>query len=116
MMRMVRLFTGPDGESHVREELVELAADGSNERSGREDATGVRFEETPANGLLTWHNAPRRQYVLTLTGRLEFTTRDGEVFEIGPGDVLLAEDTTGGGHKWRILGPDPWRRAYVELD
>ena len=31
-------------------------------------------------------------------------------------DVLLAEDTTGGGHSWRIIGPDAWRRAYVELD
>jgi ABC-type amino acid transport substrate-binding protein len=51
----------------------------------------------------------------TLSGRLEFMTRDGERFEIGPGDVLLADDTTGGGHSWRILGPEPWRRAYVAL-
>ena len=54
--------------------------------------------------------------MLTLSGRLEFTTRGGEVFEIGPGDVLLAEDTTGGGHSWRIVGDEPWRRVYVALE
>ena len=37
-------------------------------------------------------------------------------FTITPGDVLLAEDTTGSGHEWRIVGPDPWCRAYVSLD
>jgi hypothetical protein len=29
--------------------------------------------------------------------------------------VLLAEDTTGSGHRWRIIGDEPWRRAYVIL-
>lgn len=32
------------------------------------------------------------------------------------GDVLLAEDTTGGGHEWSIVGADPWRRAYISLE
>jgi quercetin dioxygenase-like cupin family protein len=116
VIRVVRLFTGDDGQSHVSDERVALAAAGRDQQSAREDARGVRFEETPAGGSLTWHDAPRRQYVLTLTGRLEFTTRGGEVFEIAPGDVLLAEDTSGGGHSWRILGPEPWRRVYVELE
>jgi len=30
--------------------------------------------------------------------------------------VLLAEDTAGSGHKWRLLDDAPWRRLYVELD
>ena len=107
-MRVVHLFTGPDGQSHVREESHDLAQ--------WETATGIRFEETPAGGSLDWHVAPRRQYVITLTGRLDFTTRGGETFSLAPGDVLLAEDTTGGGHEWRIVGPDPWRRAYVSLE
>jgi quercetin dioxygenase-like cupin family protein len=107
-MRVIRLLTGPDGQSHVREE--------AHDPSGWEHATGIRFEETPAGGALDWHVAPRRQYVITLTGRLEFTTRGGETFALAPGDVLLAEDTSGGGHEWRIVGPDPWRRVYVSLD
>jgi uncharacterized cupin superfamily protein len=33
-----------------------------------------------------------------LTGRVAITVTDGERREFGPGDVLLAEDTTGAGH------------------
>jgi len=53
------------------------------------------------------------QYVITLAGVLEFTTVGGETFTIHPGDVLLAEDHTGSGHKWRLINDDPWKRAYV---
>jgi len=39
------------------------------------------------------------QYVITLAGVLEFTTVGGETFTIRPGDVLVAEDHIGSGHK-----------------
>lgn len=29
--------------------------------------------------------------------------------------VLLAEDATGTGHRWRLIDDQPWRRMYVEL-
>ena len=32
-----------------------------------------------------------------------------------PGDVLLAADTTGGGHRWELIDDQPWTRIYVEL-
>lgn len=116
MIRVLHLVTGPDGQSHVRDESADLEASGSDLVSVWRSASGIRFRETPAGGTLEWHNAPRRQYVLTLSGRVEFTTRGGEVFEIGPGDVLLAEDTSGGGHSWRIVGDEPWRRVSVALE
>ena len=28
---------------------------------------------------------------------------------------LVAEDTDGTGHRWELLGDDPWRRLYVGL-
>jgi quercetin dioxygenase-like cupin family protein len=56
-----------------------------------------------------------RQLVVTLSGTLVFSTRDGEEFTLRPGDVLLAEDTDGSGHQWRLEGTDPWRRMYVVL-
>ena len=46
---------------------------------------------------------------------LIFTTRDGDEFTLRPGDVLLAEDTAGTGHRWRLEGSEPWRRMYVVL-
>lgn len=60
-------------------------------------------------------HAPVRQLVVTLAGTLIFSTRDGEDFTLRPGDVLLAEDTAGSGHQWRLQGSEPWRRMYVVL-
>jgi len=57
--------------------------------------------------------APIPQYVITLSGVLEFTTVGGETFTIRRGDVLLAVDHTGSGHKWRLINDEPWKRAYV---
>ena len=32
-----------------------------------------------------------------------------------PGDILVAADDAGSGHKWRLINDDPWRRCYVVL-
>jgi quercetin dioxygenase-like cupin family protein len=75
----------------------------------------VGREETASGGAFAWHDAPIRQLVITLSGTLDFQTREGKHFLIRPGDVLLAEDTTGSGHSWRLTDNQPWRRAYVIL-
>ena len=53
--------------------------------------------------------------MITLPSTLEFTTRDGETFVLRPGEVLVGADTTGTGHRWRLIDDQPWRRLYVEL-
>ena len=40
-------------------------------------------------------------------------TKSGATFTIRPGDILLAQDNSGTGHKWKLVGDEPWRRAYV---
>lgn len=37
----------------------------------------------------------------------------GATFTLHPGEVLIAQDTTGSGHYWKLVSNDPWRRAYV---
>ena len=54
--------------------------------------------------------------MITTSRTLAFEMRGGDTFTIRPGDVLLAEDITGGGHRWRLVDDEPWRRVYVELD
>jgi quercetin dioxygenase-like cupin family protein len=105
MIRAYRLYTGTDGNSHV--------VTGSVKGDVWVDAQSVKFKETPAHSSFDWHNDPIPQYVLTLTGVLEFSTVGGETFTLRPGDVLLAEDHTGSGHKWRLVNDEPWTRAYV---
>jgi len=75
----------------------------------------IRFKESAPHSSFDWHDAPESQYVITLCGTLEFTTRDGEKFILRPGDVLIATDDAGSGHKWRLIDDSPWCRAYVVL-
>lgn len=83
--------------------------------SGSIPATRVSFQETASGGTLDWHTAPVRQFVITLSGTLDFQTRSNQHFTLRPGIVLLAEDTAGGGHSWRLVDGEPWRRIYVVL-
>jgi quercetin dioxygenase-like cupin family protein len=107
MLHAFKLYSGPDNASHVVEGTVAL--------DQRTEVMSVHFKETPAHSSFDWHDAPERQYVLTLSGTLEFTTRDGETFVLRPGDVLVAADDVGSGHRWRLIDDQPWRRCYVVL-
>ncbi|KKF01725.1 cupin domain-containing protein [Mycolicibacterium obuense] len=116
MIRCVRLWTGADDASHVQIGRLDMQPGRNDDLvSSSVTAASVTVEETATGGTLAWHTAPVRQLVVTLAGTLLFTTRDGESFRLSPGDVLLAEDTTGSGHQWRLEGDDPWRRMYVVL-
>lgn len=116
MIRCVRLWTGSDGASHVEVGRLDMAPGRNDDLvSGVMSATHVTAEETAGGGSLAWHTAPVRQLVVTLAGTLNFSTRDAERFTLRPGDVLLAEDTAGSGHRWQLEGSDPWRRMYVVL-
>jgi quercetin dioxygenase-like cupin family protein len=54
-------------------------------------------------GAIHEHAAPRRQLVVILSGEVEFETGDGNTRRIRPGDMVLADDTTGSGHITRFL-------------
>jgi quercetin dioxygenase-like cupin family protein len=59
------------------------------------------------------HKAPRYQFVVTLKGKLEFTTSEGKTFIIEPRIILIAKDTHGEGHSWKIIEGDEWQRIYL---
>ncbi|WP_192820419.1 AraC family ligand binding domain-containing protein [Rufibacter sp. LB8] len=105
MIRAYKLYTDAHGDSRF---TVGTVADRTLTA-----ATAIQFKETPPGTFYDWHVAPTLQFVLTLCGTLEFTTSTGETFTLRTGDVLLATDTTCKGHKWQMLGSEPWRRAYV---
>ena len=71
---------------------------------------------TPAGNFLDWHPAPRRQWVIILSGELEIGLGDGSVRRFGPGDARLVEDTTGHGHTTRVIGSQPCVMAFVPLE
>lgn len=114
MIRCVRLWTGNDGNSHFEEGTIDLSRGARGDvLSNVAAAASLFFQETRSGGSYEWHQDPVPRFVITLSGTLEFETRGGERFTIRPGDILLAEDNSGTGHRWKLIGDEPWRRAYV---
>ena len=95
-----RLYTGADGQTHV--ELIEAKfTDGGYKLMA---SSGAEIRRAPPGRVADWHTAPRRQYVITLSGHGEVELIDGTKIELGPGDIDLAEDLTGKGHITRTIG------------
>src|SRR5690625_2588835 len=117
MIRCIRLFTDDTGQSSFEEGCLRMEKSDTNDELSTllSEANYVSFRQTKSGGSFDWHTAPTFQYVLTLKGTLEFATKKGDKFTIYPGDVLLAGDLTGGGHRWRLVDRQPWYRVYIAL-
>jgi len=113
-MRVTRIYTGDDGQSHFEDLEVPLGS-GSNRLSELVPLTGVMFRHTAAGSTLDYHPAPRRQFVVTLTGRVEVGCADGTSRIFGPGDVMLADDITGQGHTSVQLGDEERTSLFLVL-
>jgi len=62
-----------------------------------------------------WHPAPFRQLHIYLSGEVEVETSDGEIRRIGAGGVTLVEDTSGKGHRSRVVGSSDVLIAVVKF-
>ena len=117
MIRCVRIWTADDGNSLFEEGHIDLAEGMRGDGVGKPVRVAqLSFQETRSGGSYEWHQDPVPRFVITLSGTLEFEVKSGAKFTIRPGDVLLAQDNSGTGHKWRLIGDEPWRRAYVVYD
>jgi hypothetical protein len=110
-MGTFRLYSGSDGRSHI--EPVDLAR--TPEWTKGLAATQIAFRVWPVGQFLDWHPAPRRQFVIVVSGQLEIGLSDGTKHVFGPGAARLVEDTTGQGHTTRVLGSQPCVTATIPL-
>jgi hypothetical protein len=97
MIRYTRLFTGPDGQSHFED----IALPANNPDMGGHVSEAMKAEEVlflERDSRGPWHIAPRRQFLIIIGGELVVEIGDGTKRRFVPGDVVLAEDTTGQGH------------------
>jgi quercetin dioxygenase-like cupin family protein len=110
-MAVFRMYTGTDGHSHIEEQTV-----GAHPVLSQERATvHIQFRELPVSTSMDWHNAPRRQYVIVLSGQMEVGFKDGTTHRMNPGDATLAEDLTGSGHTTRVSSSTPTVVGIVPL-
>jgi len=98
-----RIFTGPDAQSHSEE--IELRITNGN-NTDMFKATGVQFRRQPPGYFSDWHVGPRRQIIITLSGRGEIEVAGGKKVALEPGRIELIEDTTGKGHTTRVVGKE----------
>jgi hypothetical protein len=110
----MRIYSGPDGESHF-EDLAHTVEDGQFGATAMQSAESIFFTRSRPRNDTDWHTAPRRQYVIGLTGEVEIGIADGTKIVFKPGDVLLAEDLTGRGHTTRVVSEGIRISAMVPL-
>ncbi len=116
-MKICRIYTGSKAESHFAEVEVQLHDAGAiGLLSQLEPASGIIFRETEEDYDYDWHNAPRRQYLIILAGRVDITVSDGECRRFGAGDVVLLEDVSGKGHYSRAVNGERRQSIFVTLN
>jgi hypothetical protein len=116
-MKYTRIYADAKGETHLQDVEPEMKpTDHASTMSDLMAAKGVIFRETNSEEyFIDWHNAPRRQFVVNLSGDVEITVSDGEKRRFGAGSILLAEDVTGKGHISRGVGKSERRTLFVPL-
>ena len=116
-MKITRLYTGTDNESHFENIEIELESAGEiGQLSEKVNATGIIFRRTEPDYDYDWHNAPERQYIIMLDGAVDVEVGDGTVRRFSTGDILLVEDVTGRGHKSRAVNNEARTSVFVTLD
>jgi hypothetical protein len=117
----MRLFADDMGESHFEDITVELAlADFAPSSppmgvSRRMAATTSAFIGGPAGWTGDWHVSSARNLFVVLSGQWEIEASDGTVRKFSVSDVLLAEDTTGKGHRSRVISQGDSLALLVQL-
>ena len=112
---VTRLYTGPDGQTHAEEIEMKFTGGANSEVSQMMPVTGAELHRQPAKTFVDWHPGPRRQYVITLSGRGEIEVAGGKKIPLGPGQINLIEDTTGKGHITKGVGAEDRVTLWLPL-
>jgi len=99
---VMRLFTGTDNQTHAEEMPVNFTGSVFKMLP----VTGAELHRGRPGSVADWHQAPRRQYVITLSGQGEIEVAGGKKFTVEPGSIDLVEDVTGKGHITRETGTE----------
>lgn len=109
----IRLYTDADGRSRFEDVMLP----GEPRSVIESDLMAVFSVPFPADEVMFRHvvreadgtrphNAPRRQFIVQLTGECEIEASGGETRRLVPGSVLLVEDLDGEGHITRRVGDE----------
>ncbi len=121
VIKFVRLHVDGRGESHMGHQEIAIKSTEfappapPMEVSSMEPAAGWRFLHLPSRWVGDWHPTPKRLWIFCLAGEMEFQASDGAVHRVEPGSAMLLEDTTGKGHRSRVIGDRDALLVAVQL-
>jgi hypothetical protein len=118
-LTITRMYTGTDGQSHVEQVNVKFPPEGgvppTTEQTDPVKVTSSYIVRAAPGVVESWHNADTRRYVIPISGRAEVEVAGGQKFSAEPGRIYIAEDLTGKGHTFRVVGGDEWVALFVEF-
>ncbi len=101
----VRVFSDDNGESHFEDCLIELETVDYEPPatplllSSLNPGSGVLFMSWESGWSGDSHPAPLRQWMIWLSGATTIEVSNGAIRTVTAGTILLAEDTSGKGHR-----------------
>jgi hypothetical protein len=120
-MTYVRVYAGPDGESHLEDVALEMAPTGVFPGlpllavAAPIPLSVLIFVGFPAEARdAGWRHPPRRQFVI-FGADVEVAVSDGTVRRIAAGSPVLFEDTAGQGHATRVLAEGDTLALFLPL-
>ena len=98
-MQITRMYQGEDGVSHFEEVEINVLANEFGEMTRRLFPQHAFFRTTPHGLSLDWHNTPGKRMIIVIQGVVEVEAANGAKRRFGPGEICLAEDVGGPGHR-----------------
>ena len=83
--------------------------------SAAEPASAYVLIRLPVDWNGDKHPTPRRHILFGLAGRMRITPDIGEPCVISAGDILMMEDTEGGGHVTEVVSDEPFDAVMIRL-
>jgi hypothetical protein len=105
-MKIVRLFTGNDQKSHFEEIELKFGGNQPMLTTDVRAATSAVFRCAPAGLVIDRHPAPRRQFLVTLSGAWEIEASNAVKRAFKTGDVTRRRY-----HRRRAYLARAWQRA-----
>jgi hypothetical protein len=116
MFQITKIYSDSNGDSHFEDVTISLKDAGDiGSLSELLPAKGIIFREVLPTYDYDFHNAPQRQYIILLDGEIEIETSLGDKRIFKSGEILLAEDTEGRGHKTKNLRPVKRKSIFITL-
>ncbi|MCD6022474.1 MAG: hypothetical protein K0R20_2184 [Actinomycetia bacterium] len=109
---ILRIYADEEGESHFED--VQFAFEQTDFvppappvlMTALKSASSYSFELVHPGWHGDWHPVPQRLLAVYLSGGGTIQASDGELRDLAPGTILLAEDTTGKGHISEVTGSE----------